>query len=166
MMLLITLITLVITYFLTTLFGYVVHWCFHHPWAGRIKTAHLKHHTLYSGEDYLSDDYRKAGKDSTVRLFMLPSILLLALPVLFFYLEIIPWWLSLLIGLEMGFTGWLHNYLHEAFHINGHFLNKIPLIKKAFDHLSHLHYEHHNDMTKNFGICSFIWDRLFHTYKV
>lgn len=157
--------TLVIVYFITTLFGYIVHWCFHQSWAGKIRQSHLTHHNLYSGKDYLSESYRDAGKDNTFRLFVIPSILLFALPIVLYFLHIMPLYLVIISVIEMLFIGWLHNYLHDAFHVSNHWLNKINCIKFIFDALSHAHYVHHSDMSKNFGICTFVWDRLFHTYN-
>ena len=63
-----------------------------------------------------------------------------------------------------GLMGFLHDYLHDAFHIERHWLYRIPIIKNWFASLVSLHYLHHVDMNSNFGIFSFFWDRMFGTY--
>lgn len=158
-------ITIIVVYLITTLFGYIIHWCFHQPWAGWVRQSHLMHHHLYTGSDYLSESYRDAGKDNSFKLFIVPSLLLFIIPTVLFVLNIITLYLMLITIVEMIIIGWLHNYLHDAFHIKQHFLRRMPLVKKIFDKWSHKHYHHHDNMNYNYGIYFSLWDKVFKTYQ-
>ncbi len=155
-----------LSYLATTLFGYVVHWSLHQKWSGGFNQSHMTHHLkLYPPSDYLSEKYREAGADSTPKFFFFAALPTLILPVLTLcYFEILSWVLTLLaVGVMFG-VGLMKNYLHDAFHIKNHTLSKIPIIKTWFNNLVQLHYYHHVDMSKNFGISAFFWDRLFKSF--
>lgn len=159
-------ITIVITYFIVTLFGYVGHWSLHKPWMRKFNEIHLIHHLkLYPASDYLSDSYRSAGTDNTLKVFAIMSIPILIIPIILWAIGVIPLYLMLLILMEMLIIGWLHDYLHDSFHIRNHFLTRMPLLKTLFNNGVKLHYEHHLDLNKNYGIFSFHWDKLFNTLK-
>lgn len=158
-------LTAIIAFFTTSLFGYVVHRALHQTWAGRFNQAHMTHHlVMYPCHDYLSDVYRSAGKDNTVKTFAICAIPLVAIPILLVIFGVIPLSLTVTALLVMGIMGFLHNYIHDAFHIRNHFLTRIPVIRAIFGHWNALHYLHHIDMQKNFGIFLFHWDHIFRTY--
>ena len=158
-------ITALIAFFVSSLFGYVVHRALHQPWTGSLNQKHMTHHlTLYPPTDYLSDKYREAGKDNTLYTFAIAAIPLVLAPIVLGILHIIPLSLVLTCLIVMGIMGFLHSYLHDAFHIRNHFLTRIPIIKHLFARWNHLHYLHHVDMQKNFGIFLFHWDHLLKTY--
>ncbi len=159
------LVTTIIVYFATTLFGYVVHWSLHQKWMGRIRKTHLTHHRLYHGNDYVSSVYRDAGEDNTVKLFILPSLVILAVPVVLYIVGIVPLYIMIVALAEMLALGYILNYLHDSFHIDNHFLPKNKYIRPLFVKMSQHHFMHHNKVTKNFGICTDMWDRLFGTLK-
>lgn len=155
-----------LVFFGITLFGHVTHWVIHQPWAGRFAKAHMAHHErLYPVNDFLSDTYRKAGKDSTVWIFAVLSLPVLALPVIAHLLGWIGLFTMTCVIAEMLFLGWLHDYLHDAFHIRDHFLKRLPFVKGLMGRLTELHRLHHVDMSKNFGIFFFMWDKVFKTLK-
>ena len=52
-------------------------------------------------------------------------------------------------------------YIHAAYHIPDHYLNKF----EWFQNDKKIHYEHHFDPKCNFAIASHFPDRLFGTYK-
>lgn len=149
-----------------TFFGYWVHKFLHQPWMGRFGESHMTHHLkLYPITDYISDVYRHAGKNSTVFFFAAAGIPLLAIPVLLWFIGILSLFTLIIVIAEMLCIGWLHNYIHDAFHINNHLLTRIPLVKTWFAKLSKLHFVHHEEMQKNLGIFLMSWDKLFKTYK-
>jgi sterol desaturase/sphingolipid hydroxylase (fatty acid hydroxylase superfamily) len=159
------LLTALITFFVSTLFGYVVHRSLHQTWTGRLNRAHMTHHLkLYPPTDYLSDTYRYAGKDNTFRIFAIFAIPIVATPIVLGILGILPLALVITALLMMGLMTFLHDYLHDAFHIKNHFLTRIPGVRVIFSHWGDLHYLHHVDMQKNFGIFTFHWDRIFRTF--
>ncbi len=159
------LITIILTYLVTSFFGYAVHWLLHQSWAGRFNQKHMTHHLkLYPPEDYTSEKYRHAGKDNTVVTFTLASIPVVALPILFWWLGLFTVGMMIASLLVMAFMGFSHDYLHNSFHISNHWMSRVPVLKDIFRKWVALHYLHHVDMGKNYGIFVFHWDRLFRTF--
>lgn len=159
------LLTAIICFFISSLFGYVVHRSLHQKWTGRLNIAHMTHHLkLYPPSDYLSDVYRNPGKDNTVKIFALAAIPLVLIPIILGILKIISLTLVITALLVMGVMGLLHDRLHDAFHIKNHFLTRIPGFRDIFAYWNRLHYLHHVDMQKNFGIFLFHWDHIFRTF--
>lgn len=156
------LLALVITYLITSLFGYVVHWMLHQSWAGKANVSHMTHHLkLYPPEDYSSEEYRNAGKDSTHLFFSVVSLPLIIFPIILWIFGVISLTIFVTIFLTEVIVGWASNYFHDSFHISNHFLSS----NKYFIKLTELHYLHHVDMKTNYGIFSFHWDKLFKTFS-
>ena len=159
------LITALVAFFVSSLFGYVVHRSLHQPWTGRLNKKHMTHHLiLYPPTNYLSEEYRQAGKDNTVITFTIAAMPLVIIPILLGVLGILPLSLVITTLIVMGFMGFAHDQLHDAFHIRNHFLTRIPGVRNIFAYWNQLHYLHHIDMQKNFGIFLFHWDHVFRTY--
>jgi sterol desaturase/sphingolipid hydroxylase (fatty acid hydroxylase superfamily) len=159
-------ITIILGFFITTLFGHVVHYALHQPWSGKVHKAHLTHHLIkYPPHDFMSDEYRSAGKDSTPKFFVWAGLPLIITPIILWLCGIIPLVIMItILGVE-GIIGFLHSYLHDAFHIKNHWLYKVPILGKQFTKLVHLHYLHHvGKMNFNFGIFTFLWDRVCGTF--
>lgn len=158
--------TLFITYIIISLFGYVVHWSLHQPWTGRLHVSHMTHHQkLYPPTDFTSDAYRSAGQDSASRIFLLASLPLILIPVMLCIWGILPFYLMVGILVVEALVGFLNDYLHDAFHINHHWLLRTPVLKDIFRIGIRLHYLHHVDMGTNYGIFAFHWDKLFGTFR-
>lgn len=64
----------------------------------------------------------------------------------------------------MGLMGFLHNYLHDSFHINRHWLYQNSFTKNLFKRWSLLHLIHHQNMNYNYGIFLFHWDYVFRSF--
>jgi len=159
------LLTALVAFFLSSLFGYVVHRSLHQEWTGSLNQKHMTHHlTLYPPTDYLSEVYRDAGKDNTVKIFALAAMPMVAIPIVLGILGIITIPLVITALVIMGIMGFLHSYLHDSFHIKDHFLTQIPGIKVIFGRWNNLHYLHHVDMNTNYGIFLFHWDHVFRTF--
>lgn len=159
------LLTILLVYLIVSLFGYFVHKALHQSWTGRYNTSHMAHHEkLYPPEDFLSEKYRDAGKDDTFWTFAVISLPLILAPIVLGLLGVLSLTLTLIALTEMLLIGWLNNYLHNALHIRNHWISKVPLIKFLFADWGNLHYLHHVDMKKNYGIFCFHWDRLFKTF--
>jgi sterol desaturase/sphingolipid hydroxylase (fatty acid hydroxylase superfamily) len=160
-------LTILVSFFVSTLFGYAVHRLLHQSWAGKLNQKHMTHHLiLYPPTDYLSDKYREAGKDNTVLIFGLLALPVVAFPIILGVLNILPITLVIAALLVMGLMSFLHDYLHDSFHIKNHFLTRIPVIKVIYSYWNRLHYLHHVDMNSNYGIFLFHWDHIFKTYKI
>jgi sterol desaturase/sphingolipid hydroxylase (fatty acid hydroxylase superfamily) len=159
------LLTILISLLFTTLFGHVVHWALHQSFAGPVNKAHMTHHLrLYPPEDFTSEIYRDSGKDATPKFFLIAAIPLILAPIVLWWSGIIAWPIMITVLLIEGLMGFLHNYLHDSFHIENHWLSRIPLVNKLFARWVNLHYMHHVNMAKNYGIFTFLWDRLFGTF--
>jgi hypothetical protein len=159
------LLTVLITYIATTLFGYIVHWTLHQEWAGTFNNSHMTHHLkLYPPEDYLSDKYRSAGKDDTTITFAFASVPMVALPIVLGVFGILTWPLVVTAVIVELLLGFLHHYIHNAFHIKDHWMGRVPVLRDIFQVWNRLHYLHHVDMRTNYGIFVFHWDRLFRTF--
>lgn len=144
-----------------TFLGYVFHLMFHKPWSGRFYKAHMNHHLKqYPASDYYSDEYRDPGQDNTVWLFTLvfsPFVITVLLLTVF---RIISMTIGIPVLLEMALIGWVNNDLHDSFHLRKSFWQRFWF----FDRLVKLHYNHHVNMGTNYGIFSFIWDKIFGTF--
>lgn len=159
------LLTAFTTFLVASLFGYFVHKSLHQPWAGRLHQSHMTHHLkLYPYNDYLSDKYRNAGKDNTLKIFALAAVPLVAIPIVLGIVGILSVGLMIVSLSVMGVMSFLHSYLHDSFHIRNHWLYRVPVVKHWFDRWVHIHWLHHVDMGTNYGIFLFFLDQLFGTY--
>lgn len=157
--------TILISYLITSFFGYVVHWSLHQSWTGFLNKAHMTHHLkMYPPEDYLSDTYRHAGKDSTPKFFIIAALPVILAPIILGVLGVLSISTVIIILLTQAVMGFLHDYIHDALHIKNHLLTRIPVVKVIFDKWVRLHYLHHVDMEKNYGIFVFHWDHVFRSF--
>ena len=153
---------MVLCFFVLTLFGYIMHYALHQQWMGRFNKSHMTHHMiLYPPERFSSEKYMHAGKDSTIIFFLIAGAPLLFAPLALFFFGYLSFFSAIILVAELGGLGLLNNYLHDSFHIQGHFLNRFEVFRKLVD----LHYIHHVDMKKNFGIFTMMWDKTFKTFS-
>ena len=159
------LLTILITYIIVSFFGYFAHKALHQKWSGKYNKSHMTHHIkLYPANNYTSETYRDSGKDDAIWFFIVISIPVILLPILLGIIGL-PIYLVITSILEMLILAFLNNYIHYAYHINNHWLTKIPLLNKIFNKFKHLHFIHHKNMQKNLGIFDFTWDFLLKTLK-
>lgn len=150
------------TFFSTTFFGYWMHWMLHQDFFGKFHQSHMTHHLkLYPPNDFFSEEYRDAGKDSTFWFFLVAGAPLVFLPIVLFIFGYIGLFTGLFLLAETIALGLLNNYLHDSFHLKNHWLNFFSFFKKFVA----LHQHHHEDMGTNYGIFFFLWDKLFGTFK-
>jgi sterol desaturase/sphingolipid hydroxylase (fatty acid hydroxylase superfamily) len=139
-----------------------MHWALHQEWMGRFNKSHMTHHmTLYPPERFASEKYMHAGKDSTIIFFLIAGAPLLLAPIALFFFGYLSFFTAIVLVAELGGLGLINNYFHDSFHIQEHFLNRFSAFRKLVD----LHYVHHVDMNKNFGIFTFMWDKVFKTFS-
>lgn len=159
------LLTALITFFVSSLFGYVLHRVLHQNWAGHLYQKHMVHHKkLYPSTDFASDKYRSAGKDNTVIVFWIISSPLIIAPIIMWLVGCMPLLMAFTVLIVEGIVAFINNYLHDSFHIKDHWLYRVPLFSNIFRYWVYLHRLHHIKMNTNFGIFSFIFDRLFKTF--
>lgn len=159
------LLTALISFLLTSLFGHVIHWSIHQSWSGRANYCHMAHHLrLYPPSDFSSEVYREAGDDSTPKFFAISAVPLVLAPFILLACGIISLPIMITILIVEVLMGFLHYHLHDAFHIKNHWLYRIPIIKNYFNHWVYLHYLHHIKMNTNFGIFTFHWDKVLGSF--
>jgi len=121
----------------------------------------MNHHKIqYPPANFFSEKYKSAGRDSTVILFAIafaPIFIIIGLLTFFGILSITTCITAFVFLLLWGF---IHDHIHDQFHITNTFWEKFPLFVKWRT----LHYIHHIDMNTNFGIIQFQWDKLFKTF--
>lgn len=152
----------VVSSIFATFIGYWIHRAIHQPWARWFYVAHLDHHTKqYPENSFWSEKYRDAGKNNTVYLFVIICLpLILGIFAMMVY-GVISWLLGSAFLSALVFWGLVHNYFHDQFHLfNKHWIKYNNFLK-----LEVLHFRHHQDMGKNYGIVSFFWDKLFNTFS-
>src|SRR5262249_23185344 len=80
-------------------------------------------------------------------------------------------WIQL--SLVLGGLGWgyfLFGYMHKSMHLERFWMERVPVLRGWYRGIRRLHDIHHLDisndgrMMKNFGICSFVMDRIFRSY--
>lgn len=148
--------------FLSTFLGYWIHRALHQSWAGWFHTAHMNHHQVqYPPLDFLSEKYRSAGKHSTVLLFLIAFSPLIIGVLALGFLGFLPLYLVLAINGSLAFWGLMHDYWHDEFHLSKTRYSNIALFRRDQD----LHFIHHLDIGKNYGIIWFAWDHLFGTFS-
>lgn len=149
----------ILAFIFFTFLGYITHRWFHSKSSGVFFTAHMNHHLKqYPKNDLLSEKYRDAGKDNTFYYFLLVFSPFIISAI---YLATVNFWLGLIILIEMAAVSALNDRLHDAFHIKDTFLKRFDFFRK----LRRLHFIHHRDMSSNYGIFSFAWDKVFKTFK-
>lgn len=155
------LLVICLTFLLTSFIAYIIHWLFHQKWMGRFHKSHMNHHTIqYPANNFYSDKYRSPGKDDTAVLFVLFFSPIIASIILLTALNVISILFCFIMIVEMILIGLLNDKLHDHFHLNKTFLNKFSYFQK----LRKLHYNHHLDMSKNFSIYWFFFDKLFGSF--
>ena len=144
-------------YVVTQSVGYLVHRILHASWAGPMYRSHYTHHNvLYPPDDYFSDSYREPpSEDGQAKYYAIPAVILLSL---IFYFAPLVW--ALVAVVEMSLIAWLNDAMHKWFHIKGHWMSRF----KWFTNLRGLHWVHHVRQDTNYGIFSFINDRLVGTF--
>ena len=127
----------------------------HHKVGGKLFTVHTgSHHTIYSGDRMLMDDYAPEEK-SLSAIFVLPAILVTllaywALPVRLFIISVIT--------LAISFA--VHIYVHAQYHLTNTRLARFQWFRRK----QQLHFVHHRDRGANFAVLEFLWDRVMRTY--
>lgn len=160
------LLTIIISYIIASFAGHVIHWALHQTWSGFLNKAHMSHHLeMYPIQNFTSDVYRHAGNNSTPKYFALAALPVILAPIILGILGILPLHLVLIVLFIEGLMGFLNDHVHDSFHLNHHWMMRVPGLKLLHIKWTLLHYIHHKDMTKNFGIFTFSWDKIFGTFE-
>lgn len=159
------------------LLGYWLHRLMHSGVIGFLSRNHMKHHLALYGP--LQEQRSKEYHDATVESFSLgnigmewlaPATLFIAALLLVFHAAQVHLLYQLIyFASTLAWSFITFSYLHDAMHIDGVWLEKIPWVRDWFASARRRHETHHiliNDrglMHTNFGIGFFLFDRLFGT---
>jgi sterol desaturase/sphingolipid hydroxylase (fatty acid hydroxylase superfamily) len=151
-----------ITITLGTLAGHLLHWRMHRKkWR-----SHMYHHAVtYPKDDLRSsaeEGYRSSGAFSGWITFAVPVSAVVVALVCSLHAAGVSWLTCAAVASGCAIIGYMHGAIHDAMHVEGHWLGKIV---PGFGKLQRLHDQHHRNMKTNFGIVSFLWDRVFGTYR-
>lgn len=145
----------VISWAAVDLIGYWLHRLAHRP-GSFLYGPHMTHHVQnYPARRFLSDDYRSSGSDSLAVWFAPMFVIYCVICLL-----AAPWPLSLAFVAGAAPPAIINSVLHDLTHIRRSIAWRCrPLRKYSIGH-----YAHHRNMRTNFGIATFLWDRIFGTY--
>ena len=140
----------------SSLLGYLIHRLAHWPKAGIFYAMHMEHHReLYPPHEFLSEEYKSAGVAS-FRLWFVPIITVVVAAFILW----LPTWYAVAATASLGIISALDDYLHDQFHLTGSRLVRF----RWFRRLRALHLLHHRNMRKNYGIFSFVLDRMLGSF--
>lgn len=137
--------------------GYWLHRLAHWRRGGAVYRAHMAHHEVLYGREFLSDAYRDPPASGSSVLAFLPFVLGLAA----LFVLVAPAPLGAALALECLGLAWLNSYIHDGLHVRRFWLARF----RWFRRLRRLHRQHHLDMSTNFGIFTWLWDRAFRTFR-
>lgn len=140
-----------------------MHWMIHQRWTGPLHRSHMDHHLeQYPPDDLLSEKYRYPAWYHSGPLLFLPGFVVVLLGIdAALWLVGAPGWSLWTFSAVMAVFAGVNDYVHDNMHIRGHWLERFGW----FNHWRVVHFQHHFNMRRNFGIVFFGWDRLFGTYK-
>ncbi len=160
------------------LLDYLLHRLLHSGWIHFLSRNHMKHHLLLygplqkqrPGQKYLDATIGQVALGNVGLEWIVPAgILLITLGSLFWFLGIAVGYQLLFFGIVLGWSFWVFSYLHDRMHIQGFWMERVPIVRRWFCWARNLHDIHHrvlNDqglMDRNFGIGFAFFDWLFGT---
>jgi len=172
------LLTVLASVLVAELAGYGLHRLMHSGRISALSRAHLVHHLLLYGpqQPMRTAEYKDAtcGRASIGNVgleWLVPSALILTF----------CWGVMWLLGVSLAYrslasatlVAWptfMFSYLHDRMHIQGFWMERIPLVGTWFCAARRLHDIHHHSidetgrMDKNFGIGFYFFDRVFRTF--
>lgn len=156
-----TVAALILSVIVASFVGYFVHRAIHKPWTGPLYRGHMEHHlTIYPKERLTSEKYElKKWYHSGPVLFTPGAVAVILI------IGLVCWTFNIPLMSFAAFSGglvafgFLNDYVHDSYHLRRHWLQKFSFYRV----LRRWHFQHHVNMTKNFGIVDMTWDRVFKT---
>lgn len=156
-------LTLGCSLLVASVLGHAIHWALHQRWTGPAYRGHMDHHCKQypphrlTSSRYLAAKWYNAGPF----LFTPPLVIILgAVGGLMIWFGV-PLWALVVFGTTLVGYGLFNDWIHDSFHIDFHWLSGL----QWYDRLRALHFVHHHNMRKNYGIVSFVWDKIFGTFN-
>jgi sterol desaturase/sphingolipid hydroxylase (fatty acid hydroxylase superfamily) len=165
--------------FVSEFFGYWLHILLHSNKIEFLSRNHMIHHLLlYGPEKPLRTDHyvdSVASRTSVLGIgleWIIPLGVLIAVLAAAFYLAGVGAGYQLVFfaaAIAWGF--FMFSYIHDAMHVRDFWMERNPLFKNWYLNARKRHDVHHltlsddGKMVVNFGICFFLFDRLFGSYQ-
>ena len=151
-----TILTAVITYYLASFIQTIFHLFFGHTRRiGILHDVHVAGHHAQYARELVTDEWIPAERQ-VIWYYAIPFAPIVATA---FWLLPIACFVAHVAGLT--FAVWWHIYLHQQYHIRGSWLGRFEWFRRK----QHLHFIHHRRPRTNYAIVEYSWDRLFRTYE-
>lgn len=156
--------------------GYFIHMLLHSNKVEFLSRNHMIHHLKIYGpkmhmrpsEKYMASVKGRASFGNIGMEWILPiGILMGSIAVTFWLLQIRILFSALFLGVALTWAFLMFNYVHDRLHMKGFWMERNRFFKARFLKARRMHDLHHMDlsddgrMTKNFGICFFVFDWIF-----
>lgn len=141
---------LVLGFFLFEGIIFAAHYLMHQRWTGPLWESHQLHHRLYNPKHHTTDKFNPVGWKS----FRFRAVIFVIVTAAIF--SLLPLAMAVAVMTEVVVLAILTDSIHDATHTTEH-----PLARFAwFRRLQHLHWIHHTNVKKNFGVLTFFFDKL------
>jgi sterol desaturase/sphingolipid hydroxylase (fatty acid hydroxylase superfamily) len=164
----------------TEFVGYWLHILLHSHRIEFLSRNHMIHHLIVYGPNmpqrrstqYLKSTYDRASVLGIGLEWLLPAgLILTAAFAAFRALGVPPAHQAVFVAVSLAWGFAMFSYMHDAMHLKDFWMEQNPRLREWFLNARRRHDVHHMDlddagfMPYNFGICFFVFDRLFGTLK-
>lgn len=155
-------VAILLSLVVASFFGHVTHWALHQTWAGAAHRGHMAHHLTHYPPGHLTSlQYRGAAwHQSGTFLFTPPLVCVTVLLGAAMRLCGLEWSAIGASAATVVVYALASDWFHDSFHLRRY--ARAPL---WYHNLAALHFQHHRDMRCNYGILTFMWDRVFTTWR-
>jgi sterol desaturase/sphingolipid hydroxylase (fatty acid hydroxylase superfamily) len=156
--------------------GYWLHILLHSHRIEFLSRNHMLHHLVVYSPDRplrLSDEYLESTDHRASVLgigleWLLPLGLVTAFAMTaLHFLRVAPADQAVFLAVALAWGWWMFGYMHDRMHLKHTWIESSPTLKRWFLHARKLHDVHHLTLTDdgtmayNYGICFFLFDRMF-----
>jgi len=128
----------------------------HRTGGGHISRVHAyEHHGVYSKDRMISERYLDEAR-SVDYYYAIPALLVAVSAYAVLPLDLLVTHL-----VTLGFSTFAHFYLHVQYHLRNTWLNRYAWFQRK----QRLHLLHHRNMSRNYAVIEFVWDRLLGTFQ-
>lgn len=135
---------------------FAAHYLMHQRWTGPLWESHQLHHRFYNPKHQTSTTFNPVGWKS----FRFRAIIFVIVTGALFWL--LPFAMAATMFVEIIALAILTDYIHDATHTSDHKLRRYAW----FRYLQDLHWIHHANVKKNFGVLTFFYDKLTGHYSL
>ncbi len=174
------LLTLLGAFVFTEIVGYFIHIVLHSQKIEFLSRGHMIHHMKIYGADMPqrpNSQYRDSTENRWSILgvgleWLIPIFTIIALVFgVAHYFELYSIHFFVFISGSLAWGYFLFGYMHSSMHLKDFWMLKVPYLKdwylkiRKYHDIHHLHISDDGKMNVNYGICFFIFDRLFGSFK-